>query len=173
MANKDIKGQNIIVCVSENHSVSLLGSLAKFGSALDPSPNLSKIAQSGFAHPQAYCTNASYGDSAFSILTGLPKHADLQHFDHSRFLSKYFQSQGYETAYFGAWSWENMPNHYGFNQWYILTDPEIFFNPKIKDAETNQVFEGHSTDIITDLAIRWVRKAHDTDKPFFIILSFN
>ena len=173
LADSDKKAQNIIVCVSENHAAGLLGSLDKFGSSLDPTPNLSKIAQTGFSHPKAYCTNSSPGHSAFSLLTGLPKDTDLRDFDPTTSLAKHFQSQGYKTAYFGSWSWDNKPDHFGFDQWYTLADAEIFFNPKIKDAKTNQVFEGHSTDIITDLAIRWVRKAHDTGKPFFIILSFN
>ena len=173
MADTQKVRHNIIVCLSENHSASLLGSLDKFGSTLNPTPNLSKITQYGFSHPQAYCTNASSGNSAFSILTGLPKQSNHQNFDHSKFLAKYFQSKGYQTGYFGSWNWQKKPDHFGFDHWNILHDSEIFFNPKVGDPENYEVIEGHSTDIITDLTIRWLRKLNTSEKPFFVIVSYN
>ena len=72
----DEQGQrpNLVVCISDNHAAGLLVSLDLKGSSLNPTPQLTKIIQSGLSHPLAYCTNSNSGRTAFPLLSGLPKH---------------------------------------------------------------------------------------------------
>ncbi len=163
---------NVIICISEDHAFHLFDSLDQFGSTINPTPNLSRIAQSGYFHQHAYCSNASSGNTAFPILTGLARNSKLENFAPSEFIGNYFQSIGYETAFFGSWTWPENPEKFGFKDWKVLSDSEIFYNPKIKGPEINRIVEGHSTDIITDLAIRWVLEERSQNKPFFVIVSY-
>ncbi|MEK9773598.1 MAG: sulfatase-like hydrolase/transferase, partial [Opitutae bacterium] len=163
---------NLLVCLSDDHAARLLDSLDKLGSPINPTPHLSRIAKSGFSHRNAYCTSAISAKTAFCILTGLVKGSNLETFDHSNFIGHSFKKLGYKTAFFGTWTWEYEPKFYGFDYWSILEDQAIFFNPKIKDPHNDFIIEGHSTDIITDLAIRWFQEESLSEKPFFVLVSY-
>ena len=171
-AQSSKKMPSFLLTIAENHAADLIYSLDKFGSPIDPTPNLSRVAQSGYFHRQAYCTNAGTGKTAFSALTGLPKNSGLNDSNNSQYLASYFKSIGYETAFFGAWTWDNHPTKLGFDHWYILTDPDIFYNPEIKDFRKSEIIEGHVTDIVTDYAIRWLNEDHITKKPFFVVVAY-
>ena len=41
-----------------------------------------------------------------------------------------------------------------------------FFLIRFKSSSRNQIIEGHTTDVITDLAIRWLKKRGNNKKPF-------
>ena len=163
---------NLLVCLSEDHAAHLFNSLDKLGSSINPTPHLSGIAKLGYLHPNAYCTSAVTENTAFSLLTGLVKNSNLETFDHSKFIGHSFDALGYKTAFIGTWTWEDKPKFYGFDYWHILEDPDVLFNPKVKHNWGNSVIEGHSTDIITDLAIRWIRQEGNSEKPFFMIVSY-
>lgn len=166
------KMPNFLLTVAENHAADLIFSLDKFGSSIDPTPSLSHLAQSGYFHKHAYCTNAGKGKTAFSTLTGLSPNTDLKDFDYSQSLARYFKSIGYDTAFFGSWTWADTPSQLGFDHWYILSDPSIFYNPKVKDLQGSEIVEGHATDVVTDHAIRWLKEVHITEKPFFVVVAY-
>ena len=134
---------NLLLCISENHANHLLHTLDKVGSSINPTPHLSGISQSGYSHPLAYCTNAGSGNTAFPFLSGLPKKAVREEFPQSNFLPVHLQSIGYDCALFGSWESECTPAFFGFPNWAILEDNEIFFNPGIKTSKANFVIEGH------------------------------
>jgi arylsulfatase A-like enzyme len=171
IAETNGKKPNILICISEDHAIRFLANSEELGTSINPTPYLSRISQIGELHPLAYCTNASPSYTAFSLLTGKSKSTKREDFDSSQFLSQHFKTIGYETVFFGSWTWDNDPNHAGFDYWKILDDPEIFINPRIKDSKNQYVTEGHTTDVITDLAIQWVNKRSET-KPFFALVSF-
>ena len=170
----DEQGQspNLVVCISDNHAASLLGSLDLKGSSINPTPQLTRIIQSGFSHPLAYCTNSNSGKTAFPLLSGLPKHDRIKQVPGKELLPEYLNSTGYECAFFGSWTSSKDPQDFGFSSWQILKDSQIFFNPEIKSSSRNQIIEGHTTDVITDLAIRWLKKRGNKKKPFFVLVSY-
>jgi len=171
-AGPDKKMPNLLICLSENHAAHLFTSLDELGSSMNPTPNLSHFSQTGYFHPLTYCTDASTGNTGFSLFTGLPKNSDLTGFDPSKFLAHLFKSIGYETVFLGSWTWGNTPEYFGFKNWRILDDPEIFLNPKINHNDGDYILEGHSTDIITDLAIQWFHKDRTNQDPFLMIVSY-
>ncbi len=170
----DEQGQspNLVVCISDNHATSLLGSLDLKGSSINPTPQLTRIIQSGFSHPLAYCTNSNSGKTAFPLLSGLPKHDRIKQVPGKELLPEYLNSTGYECAFFGSWTSSKDPQDFGFSSWQILKDSQIFFNPEIKSSSRNQIIEGHTTDVITDLAIRWLKRRGNNKKPFFMLVSY-
>jgi len=162
---------NILICVSNNHAVRLLGDLNELGSSLDPTPNLTKMLVSGGMHPLAYCTNAGTNSPLVPLLCGKTKLEELNDLNSSNTLAHFFKLAGYETAFFGSCSWLRNPSHLGFDYWKLLKDSEISINPMIKGLNNNYVIEGHATDIITDLVIDWLHSRENT-KPFIAIVSY-
>jgi arylsulfatase A-like enzyme len=163
---------SFLICITESHAAQLLGPLNQYGSELDPTPFLSKIAQQGFRHFSAYCTNGNALPSAYRLQTGKIQNSSLELNAENNFLGKYFKKLGYNTAIFGKWDWGDSPNKLGFSSWGTIEDKNIFYNPKVNTRRGTIILEGHTTDIITDLAIQWLDKQRDEQKPFFLLLVY-
>jgi len=164
---------NILVIISDNHSTQYLHSSENLGIRVNPTPTLTKLAQTGYSHKLAYCSNSS-SSKFFSYILGSdtisPNH-DLSK-DNSKLIGHHFNSLGYDTAFFGSWKGNLHPKQIGFQTSFQLEDPEIFFNPKIINNQDIFLFEGHTTDVITEQALHWIQQDHERSKPFFIIISY-
>ena len=108
---------NVLVCISEDHAVRFFANSEELRSSINPTPHLSRLSQIGGFHPLAYCTNAGQAPTAFSLLTGKTKSEKLDNFESNQFLSQYFKAIGYETVLFGSWTWDQAPDHAGFEYW--------------------------------------------------------
>ena len=167
---------NFVMIVSESHSISAFGSYKGYLSKIDPTPNLDRISQKSVVFAKAFCTNATAGPSNAVILTG--KHSHINGVtqngnvfdDTQEHLPKNLQVAGYETALIGRWNLGKNPKY--FNYWNILVDSTQKYNPVFTSSGKQKQIEGHSTDIITDLAIQWLGK-RNKEKPFFLIIQFN
>ena len=167
---------NFVMIVSESHAVSAFGAYKGYLSDVNPTPNLDRISQKSSLFTQAFCTNATSGPSSAVLLTG--KHTHLNGFiqNGNKFntsqdsLPQLLQNSGYQTALFGRWDLGTKPNH--FDHWNILVDSTEKYNPEFLTAENQKRIEGHSTDIITDLALDWLYEKKNS-KPFFLMIQFN
>jgi hypothetical protein len=54
-----------------------------------------------------------------------------------------------------------------------LQNSSEFFNPVIISPAGKRQIEGHSTDIITDLLIQWIKQRQPSAKPFLAFVFFN
>ena len=168
---------NIVLMVSEDHALSSFGAYQKAFEELDPTPELDKLASNGALFLQAFCSNAMAGPSTASLLTGKHSHANGFLTDGDKFngaqstLPKLLRAQGYETALFGKWDLGDEPE--SFDYWEILADSNEFYNPLFWNPNGNKHFEGHTTDIITDLSLKWIEKMLKEKKPFFALIRFN
>jgi arylsulfatase A-like enzyme len=162
---------SVLFCLSENHPVKFLEHFEEARSTFIPCPQLNNLIQEGISHPLAYCTDSSRGLTAFPFLSGKRRINGLINFKPSRSLAFHFKSLGYETVMFGSWLWKQNPDYLGFDSWEILDDPQIFINPRIKNKHGTYSSEGHTTDVITDLIIKW-RKTRADNKPFFAFISY-
>ena len=167
---------NFIMIVSESHPTSAVGSYKGYLSDINPTPNLDLISQKSSLFTNAFCTNAVSGPSSAVILTG--KHSHLNGFIQNgnkfntsqNYLPKILQEIGYQTALFGRWDLGTEPKC--FDNWSILADPTEKYNPEFLNSKSQKRIEGHSTDIITDLALDWLHKKRN-EKPFFLLIQFN
>jgi arylsulfatase A-like enzyme len=168
---------NVILIVSEDHALSSFGAYQKAFAELDPTPELDKLASSGALFLQAFCSNAMGGPSTASLLTGKHSHANGFLADGDKFngaqntLPNMLKAQGYATAVFGKWDLGTEPE--GFDYWEILADENEFYNPLFWSPTGNEHFEGHTTDIITDLSLKWMGEMQAKKKPFFAMIRFN
>ena len=93
----------------------------------------------------------------------------------SRTLQSYYRKAGYSTAIVGKWHLKSEPT--GFDYYHRLIGQGPYYNPTMR---TNEVQEGQSafrdikhtgytTEIITDLALEWLKDKRDASKPFYLM----
>ena len=162
---------NIVFVFSDDHAV---GAIGAYGSKVNKTPNIDEIAKQGAVFTSSFCANSLCGPSRACILTG--KHSHLNGFlrNGNRFnptqttFPPLMKKAGYETAIIGKWHLGTDP--VGFDYWEVLPGQGNYYNPALIQMDgTKKHYEGYCTDIVTDLAIDWLDKGRDPDKPFMLM----
>lgn len=97
-------------------------------------------------------------------------------------MAQYFKDGGYQTGYIGKWhlgSTEGaVPKHErgGYEHWLganLLEFVSDAYDCVLFDEEDRKVkLPGYRVDAMTDAAIRYIDEAKDSDKPFYLFLSY-
>lgn len=164
---------NILFIMSDDHAAH---AMSCYGSRINQTPNLDRIAQDGVRLDNCFCTNSICAPSRATILTGTYSHVNgvetlREKIDgRQETVSKLLQQAGYQTAMIGKWHLGHGGHHdpTGFDYWNVLPGQGDYHNPKMYDMGTLRQYEGYATDIITDLSLDWLR-GRDTEKPFFLM----
>lgn len=165
---------NILFIFSDDHAYQ---AISAYGSQLNQTPNIDRIAQEGMRFDRCYVTNSICGPSRACILTGKYSHkngyyVNDQEFDGTQQTSpKLLQEAGYQTALIGKWhlGTENMPT--GFNYWEILEHQGYYYQPKFVTPLGQRQYVGYTTDLITQLTLDWLRKGRDPERPFLLMMQ--
>ena len=151
---------NILYIMSDDHAAHAVGA---YGSAINKTPNLDKLASQGMKFENAFCTNALCGPSRATLLTGKYNHLNGfrsnsgEIFDGSQqTFPKLLQAAGYSTAVIGKWHLESDPT--GFDYWCILPGQGVYKNPFFLEMGERKQVQGYVTDIITDKALAYLEK---------------
>ena len=161
---------NILFIMSDDHAFQAIGA---YGSKINQTPNLDRLAKEGMLFNRAMVTNSICGPCRAVILTGKYSHLNgfLQNgnrFDGSQqTVAKLLQNAGYQTAVVGKWHLESDPT--GFDYWNVLLGQGPYYNPPMKTAQGVIKHEGYTTDIITDLALDYLKDKRDPNRPFFMM----
>jgi arylsulfatase A-like enzyme len=159
---------NILFIMSDDHAAH---AISAYGSVVNRTPNLDRLAQSGMRFERCFCVNSICSPSRATILTGKYSHLNgvptFNRFDGSQpTVAKYLQAAGYHTGMIGKWHLGSDPT--GFDEWTILPGQGVYFDPTFLDRNGRRVIKGYVTDIITDLAIDFLSR-RPSDKPFFLM----
>ncbi|MBN2023852.1 MAG: sulfatase [Pirellulales bacterium] len=160
---------NILFIMSDDHAAH---AMSCYGSQINQTPNLDRLAQGGMRFANCFCTNSLCGPSRAVILTGKYSHVNgfidnRSQFDGSQqTVAKLLKKAGYQTAIIGKWHLVTDPT--GFDYWNILPGQGAYYNPMMIEMGRKQRRQGYTTDIITDLAIDHLKK-RDKTKPFFLM----
>ncbi|WP_105616827.1 sulfatase family protein [Vallitalea okinawensis] len=168
-----MKRPNIIVIMTDDHAAH---SMSCYGSKINTTPHLDRIANEGMRFDNCFCTNAICAPSRAVILTGKHSHVNGvrtldDHFDSSQntFVTE-LKKAGYSTAMIGKWHLgqeeKNWPR--GFDYWTIFPGQGDYFDPVMNEMGENKVFEGYATDIVTDQSINWL-KERENNQPFCLL----
>jgi arylsulfatase A-like enzyme len=160
---------NVIFIMSDDHAYQ---AISAYGSELIETPNIDRLAQEGLRFDQAFVGNSICSPSRATLLTGKFSHANglrnnVNVFDGTQpTLQALMQRAGYETAIVGKWHLKSEPT--GFDYWDVLPDQGEYYNPDFVSVDGKRRIEGYVTNIITDLAIDWLDRGRDTEKPFLL-----
>ena len=161
---------NIVFVFSDDHAVQAIGA---YGSRINETPNIDRIAREGAVFDRCFCANSICAPSRATILTGKHSHANGLMTNRDRFdgsqttFPKLLQRAGYRTALIGKWHLKTDPT--GFDHWEILTGQGYYYNPDFRTPAGRKHYTGYATDIITDLAIDWLRNGREEDRPFLLM----
>ena len=172
------KKPNILFIMSDDHTSQAFGIYNSRLANLNPTPTLDKLGKNGIIFNNAFCTNSICTPSRATIMTGQYSQAngvlDLDGtLDGPRqYLPKEMKNLGYETAIIGKWHLVKEP--VAFDHYEVLPVQGKYFDPVFRLQgekpwpENTVEYKGHSTDIITDLSIKWL-KSRTSEKPFFLM----
>ena len=161
---------NIVFIFTDDHACQSIGA---YGSKINKTPNIDRIAKDGALFRNSFCANSICGPSRACVLTGKHSHKNgfysngRNKFDGKQFtFPQVLQKAGYSTAMIGKWHLNSDPT--GFDHWEILPGQGAYYNPVFINSEGRRQIEGYCTTITTDLALDWLEN-RDAEKPFLLM----
>lgn len=164
---------NIVFIFSDDHACHAIGAYGGWLKDVNPTPNIDELASRGMLFQNSFCTNSICGPSRAVILTGKFSHLNGfmrngNDFDGSQqTFPKLMQKAGYTTAMIGKWHLKSDPQ--GFDYWDILKGQGDYYNPVLLSKSGKRNVEGYCTDIVTSLAIDWLKDNSKSEKPFMLM----
>lgn len=168
---------NIVMILTDDHASHSIGA---YGSVVNTTPRIDEIATRGVVFENCFATNALCSPSRASILTGTYSHVNgvttlVTPLDAAQptFVAE-LKDAGYRTAMIGKWHMGHGPGHdpEGFDYWDVLVGSDgqgEYWDPLFLSEDGERVESGYATDIITDLALRWVESL-DGDDPWCVLI---
>jgi len=190
---EDSKLPNIIFIMSDDHTTQGFGVYGSRLADLNPTPTIDRLAHEGILFENAFCTNSICTPSRTSIMTGQYGHVNGV-YDLSgkleperQYLALEMKKLGYETAMIGKWHLKYAPE--AFDYYKVLPGQGDYFDPILYGREGDEVreirfeedllrevnatkYSGHSSDVITDITLEWLKNRNDKSKPFFLMHHF-
>jgi len=165
---------NILFVMSDDHAAH---AISAYGSQINKTPALDRLAHEGMRFDNAFCTNAICTPSRAAILTGTYNHVngvttlDTPMDNSLDTFPKLLGSAGYQTAVVGKWHLGHGPRHdpTGFDFWSVLPGQGEYYDPEFIEMGERRTESGYCTDIITDKSLVWLKR-RDRNRPFCLLL---
>jgi arylsulfatase A-like enzyme len=161
---------NLLFIMSDDHASH---ALSCYGSRINTTPHLDRLATEGMRFDNCFCTNSICGPSRAVILTGKYSHRNGFYnngntFDGSQVtFPKLLQQAGYQTAMIGKWHLRSAPT--GFDYYNVLPGQGAYHNPVLIEQGKRKKHPGYCSEIITDITLQWLREKRDPDRPFLLM----
>ncbi len=184
---------NILFIMSDDHCARAMRIYGARLAQLNPTPNLDALARKGMVFDKVFCTNSICTPSRASILTGQysQRNGVYDLYDtlpgERHYLPKEMKRAGYTTAVVGKWHLKDSPRF--FDYYSVIAGQGRYMNPTmhvseggakrrirfdstlLRDIEVKD-FQGHSSDVLTDITLNWLDRQRDKTKPFFLMHHF-
>ena len=182
--NREIAEQkpNIIYIMSDDHTTQAFGIYGSRLAGLNPTPTLDKIAKEGMIFENCFVSNSICTPSRAAIITGQNSQMngvlDLDgRIEPARqYLPKEMKKLGYQTAIVGKWHLKEEPA--AFDYYKVLPGQGDYFDPTFRVQgekpwpENTVKTKGHSSDMITDITLDWLKNKRNAEQPFFLVHQF-
>ncbi len=179
---------NIILVMSDDQG---WGQTGYYHHPVLKTPNLDQMASHGLRMDRFYAGAPVCSPTRASILTGRSNDRTAV-YSHGypmrrqeKTLAQALKKAGYNTAHFGKWHLdgykgpgvpvlendERSPGYFGFDDWLSVTN---FFdmNPIMSRKGTFEEFNGGSSGVIVNEALKYIRKISGKEEPFFVAIWY-
>ncbi|OVE75896.1 sulfatase [bacterium E08(2017)] len=163
---------NIVFVFSDDHACHAISS---YGSIINKTPNIDRIAQEGAIFRNNFCGNSICAPSRATILTGKHSHLNGQLTNRDKFdgsqltFPKLLQKAGYTTGIFGKWHLKSDPT--GFDEWMVYPGQGDYYSPEYLTPEGRKRIDGYSVEVTTDLVLDFIKKQKN-GKPFMVMCQY-
>ncbi len=171
---------NILYIMSDDHAAHAISAYGGRLAEIAPTPHLDRLAREGALLTSVFCTNSICSPSRACVMTGQYNHINGV-FDldgrvppGSQMLALQMKRAGYHTAMIGKWHLKDEPAD--FDHYCVLPGQGDYHNPsflvrgELPWGKNIILFPGeHSTDVITDLSLQWLKEGWNCDQPFFLM----
>lgn len=165
---------NILFIFTDDHAYQ---AISAYGSRLNKTPNIDRIAQQGMRFDRCYVTNSICGPSRACILTGKYSHKNKYYVNDKEFdgaqqtFPKLLQQAGYQTALIGKWHLGRQSMPTGFDYWHILEHQGYYYQPVFVTPLGQVQYVGYTTDLITKFTLEWLKVGRDPEQPFLLMMQ--
>ncbi|MBD2847576.1 sulfatase [Paenibacillus sp. IB182496] len=167
------KRPNIVFIMSDDHASH---AMSCYGSRINETPNIDRIASEGMRLDNCFCTNSICSPSRAAILTGKYNHLNGVKSIHDALdgrqmtYPKLMQQEGYQTAIVGKWHLGHGgdADPTGFDYWNVVPGQGEYHDPEFIEMGERKRVKGYATDLITDYSIDWM-DARDKTRPFMLM----
>ena len=161
---------NILFVFTDDHAPHAIGAYNGWLKSVNPTPIIDKLAKEGMLFEKSFCSNSICGPSRAVILSG--KHSHKNGFMNNgnsfnwnqQIFPKILRKNGYQTAIYGKSHLKGRPQ--GFDDWAVLPGQGLYYNPDMIFADGRRRINGYCTDVVTDLAVNWLKNKRNKNKPF-------
>jgi len=184
-APQERRPTNLVFILTDDQAPDTLG---VYGNPEIQTPNLDRLARSGARLTQAFCTTPVCSPSRATLLTGqIPSQHGIHDWirdesegeDAYQFLAdqptftEILAHHGYRVGLSGKWHMGDCATpQEGFDYWFAMPGGgSRYQDPEFYQQGEKVEFEGYTTDVITDAALRFIDEAHV--QPFCAFVSYN
>ena len=166
---------NILFVFSDDHATHAIGAYDGWLKSVNPTPHIDQLAEEGILFENSFCSNSICGPSRAVILTGKHSHKNGfmnngNTFDwNQQIFPKLLRQAGYQTALYGKSHLRGHPQ--GFDDWAVLPGQGLYYNPDLIFPDGRRRIDGHCTDVVTDLAVQWLKEKRTAGKPFLLMVQ--
>ncbi|MFC2087739.1 sulfatase, partial [Bacteroidota bacterium] len=172
---------NIVLCMADDQG---WGDMGYYGHPVIKTPNFDKVASTALRFDRFYSASSVCSPTRASVLTGRDPNRtgcnwigqDLRPQEIT--FAEALKKAGYVTGHFGKWHVGSVrkgdptnPGACGFDEWLSdINHPE--FDPILNNGDSIFQFQGPSSIILAEAAIKYMRKHAHSDKPFLAVIWF-
>lgn len=166
---------NIVFIFSDDHAPHAIGAYDGWLKSVNPTPEIDELAADGMLFQNSFCTNSICGPSRAVIQTGKHSHKNGfmnngNSFDwNQQTFPKLLKKVGYQTAIYGKSHLKGHPQ--GYDDWMVLPGQGLYYNPDFITPEGKKRIDGHCSDVVTDLAVQWLKEKREDGKPFMLMVQ--